>query len=129
MEEVIDALANWMPQDPQQTVASWMSLSPETSSHDEWKISEADLLSVGRDNAVVERPGRNSEMHKSAASVAVGRLVVVSLVVGVSIGILVAVMEFLFWGGLGYGSILFGFVSSVLAAGGQVLWRVVKSTR
>jgi len=129
MEEVIDALANWMPQDPQQTVASWMSLSPETSAHDEWKISEADLLLVGRDNAVVERPGRNSEMHKSAASVAVGRLVVVSLVVGVSIGILVAVMEFLFWGGLGYGSILFGFVSSVLAAGGQVLWRVVKSTR
>ena len=129
MEEVIDALANWMPQEPQQTVANWVSLSPETSSHDEWRISEEDLPSVGSDNVTLEQPRRGSEMHELAASVAVGRLVVVSLVVGLSIGVLAVVMQYLFWDGPTYSPILFGLVGSVLTAGGQVLWRVVKSTR
>ena len=129
MEEVIDALANWMPQEPQQTVANWVSLSPETSSHEEWRISEEDLPSVGSDNVTLEQPRRGSEMHELAASVAVGRLVVVSLVVGLSIGVLAVVMQYLFWDGPTRSPILFGLVGSVLTAGGQVLWRVVKSTR
>ncbi len=129
MEEVIDALANWMPQDPKQTVANWVSLSPDTDSHNEWKISEEDLLSVESDNVTLERSGRGSGIPKSVSPVAVGRLGVVSLVVGLSIGVLVALAEYLFWNGPTYGSILSGLVGSVLAAGGQVLWRVLKSIR
>ena len=128
MEEVIDALANWMPQNPQQTVANWVSLSPETNSHDEWKISEEDLLSVENDNVILEQPGRDSERHQSATPIAIGRLVVVSFVSGLSIGVLAAVTESLFWEGPSFGSILFGLVGSVFATGGQFLWRVVKSS-
>ena len=128
MEEVIDALGNWMPQDPQKTVASWVSLSPETNSHDEWKISEEDLLSVGSNNTILEQPGRESEIYESAVPLAIGRLVLVSLVVGLSAGVLAVVVESLLWESPTYGSILIGLVGSVLAAGGQVLWRVVKST-
>jgi hypothetical protein len=128
MEEVIDALANWMPQNPQQTVANWVSLSPETNSHDEWKISEEDLLPLENDNVILEQPGRDSERHQSATPLAIGRLVVVSMVSGLSIGVLAAVAEYLFWEGPSFGSILFGLIGSVLATGGQVLWRVVKSS-
>ena len=42
---------------------------------------------------------------------------------------LAVVVGSLLWEGSTSGSILIGLVGSVLAAGGQVLWRVVKSTR
>jgi serine/threonine protein kinase len=129
MEEVIDALGNWMPQDPQKTVANWVSLSPEeTNSHDDWKISGEDLLSVDTNNTILEQPGRDSEIHESVVPVAIGQLVLVSLVVGLSAGVLAALAQSLLWEGPTFGSILIGLVGSVLAAGGQVLWRVVKST-
>ena len=128
MEEVIDALGNWMPQDPQKTVANWVSLSPETNSHDEWKISEEDLLSVDSNNPILEQPGRDSEINESVVPLAIGQLVLVSLVVGLSAGVLAALAQSLLWEGPTLGSILIGLVGSVLATGGQVLWRVVKST-
>jgi serine/threonine protein kinase len=129
MEEVIDALGNWMPQDPQKTVANWVSLSPEeTNSHDDWKISGEDLLSVDTNNTILDQPGRDSEIHESVVPVAIGQVVLVSLVVGLSAGLLAAVAQSLLWEGPTLGSILTGLVGSVLATGGQVLWRVVKST-
>ena len=76
----------------------------------------------------MEQPGRYSERHQSATPIAIGRLVVVSLVSGLSIGALAAVTEYLFWEGPSFGSILFGLVGLVFATGGQVLWRVVKSS-
>jgi hypothetical protein len=118
-----------MPQDPQKTVANWVSLSPEeTNSHDDWKISGEDLLSVDTNNTILDQPGRDSETHESVVPVAIGQLVLVSLVVGLSAGVLAALAQSLLWEGPTFGSILIGLVGSVLAAGGQVLWRVVKST-
>ena len=128
MEEVIDALANWMPQNPQQTIANWVSLSPETNSHDEWKISEEDLLQWRMTMLSWSSRGEILRCTSQLYPVAIGRLVLVSLVVGLSAGVLAAVAESLLWEGPSFGSILIGLVGSVLAAGGQVLWRVVKST-
>ncbi len=57
------------------------------------------------------------------------QLVVRSLVVGVGVGLLVAVAEFSFGEGVSYLSVLSGLVGLVLAGGAQSLLRVMKSGR
>ena len=55
------------------------------------------------------------------------QLVVIALIVGVAVGLLVAVAEFSFGEGVSYLSVLFGLVGLVIAGGVQSLLRVMKS--
>lgn len=120
MDEVIDSLGNWLPQNPQQTIMNWMSSSPEAYSHDEWVLSEADLLKYSNDDAVLEQPGRGLEQGQSKIPTQVLQLVVRAIVVGVGVGLLVAVAEFSFGEGVSYRSVLSGLVGLVLAGGGAI---------
>ena len=60
MDEVIDSLGNWLPQNPQQIIMNWMSSSPEAYSHDEWVLSGEDLLKGSNADVALEQPGRRS---------------------------------------------------------------------
>ena len=128
MDEVIDALGNWLPQNPQQAVMNWMSSSPETNPHDEWVLSGEDLLEDGNENIALEQPGRGQERDQSNMHAEVLQVVVRSLIVGVGVSVLVAVAEFSFREGVSYRSMLFGLVGAVVAGGVQALLRVVKSS-
>ncbi len=127
MDEVIDSLGNWLPQNPQQTIMNWMSSSPESCPHDEWVLSEADLLKGSDADFALEQPGRALEQGQSKIPTQVIQLVVIALIVGVAVGLLVAVAEFSFGEGVSYLSVLFGFVGLVIAGGVQSLLRVMKS--
>ena len=127
MDEVIDSLGNWLPQNPKQTIMHWMHSSPEAYSHDEWVLSGADLLKEINDDVVLEQPGRGFEQGQSKIPTQVLQLVVRSLVIGVGVGLLVAVAEFSFGEGVSYLSVLSGLVGLVLAGGAQSLLRVIKS--
>jgi serine/threonine protein kinase len=102
MDEVIDALGNWLPQNPQQAVMNWMSSSPETNSHDEWVLSGDDLLEDGEENIALEQPGRDLEQDHSSVQTEVLQVAVRSLIVGVSVSVLVAVAEFSFREGVSF---------------------------
>jgi hypothetical protein len=128
MDEVIDALGNWLPQNPQQAVMNWMSSSPETNSHDEWVLSGDDLLEDGEENIALEQPGRDLEQDHSSMQTEVLQVAVRSLIVGVSVSVLVAVAEFSFREGVSSRPILFGLVSVAVAGGVQALLRAVKSS-
>ena len=127
MDEVIDSLGNCLPQNPQQTIMNWMSSSPEAYSHDEWVLSGEDLLKDSNDDVVLEQPGRGFEQGQSKIPTQVLQLVVRSLIVGVGVGLLVAVAEFSFGERVSYLSVLFGLVGFVIAGGVQSLLRVMKS--
>jgi len=127
MDEVIDSLGNWLPQNPQQTIMNWMSTSPEAYSHDEWVLSGEDLLKNSNDDVFLEQPGRGLEQGQSKIPTHVRQLIVRSLIVGVGVGLLVAVAEFSLGDGVSYISVLLGLVGLVLAGGSQSLLRVMKS--
>ena len=90
-------------------------------------LSGADLLKEINDDVVLEQPGRGFEQGQSKIPTQVLQLVVRSLVVGVGVGLLVAVAEFSFGEGVSYLSVLSGLVGLVLAGGAQSLLRVMKS--
>jgi serine/threonine protein kinase len=127
MDEVIDSLSNWLPQNPQQTIMNWMGSSPEAYSHDEWVLSGEDLLKNSNDDVFLEQPGRGLEQEQSKIPTHVLQLMVRSLVVGVGVGLLGAVAEFSLGDGVSYRSVLLGLVGLVLAGGTQSLLRVMKS--
>ncbi len=104
-----------------------MSLSPETHSHDEWVLSGEDLLKDNNDEVVLEQPGRGFEQGQSKIPTPVLQLVVRSLIVGVGVGLIVAVVEVSFSESVSYLSVLFGLVGLVIAGGVQTLLRVMKS--
>ena len=104
-----------------------MGSSPEAYSHDEWVLSGEDLLKNSNDDVFLEQPGRGLEQEQSKISTHVLQLMVRSLVVGVGVGLLVAVAEFSLGDGVSYRSVLLGLVGLVLAGGMQSLLRVMKS--
>lgn len=128
MDEVINALGNWLPQNPQQAVMNWMSSSPETNLHDEWVLSGDDLLEDGNENIALEQPGRDLGRDHSNVQREVLQVAVRSLIIGVSVSVLVAVAEFSFLEGVSSRPILFGLVGVVVAGGIQALLRAVKSS-
>ena len=128
MDEVIDSLGNWLPQNPQQTVMNWMSSSPETYPHDEWVLSEEDVLEGINENVAVEQPARGLGQYQSNMQAEVLQLVVKSLIVGVGVSLFAAVMDFSFGESVSYRAIPLGLVGAVVAGGIQVLRRVLKSS-
>ena len=128
MDEVIDSLGNWLPQNPQQTIMNWMSSSPEAYSHDEWVLSGEDLLKGSNADVALEQPGRDLEQGQAKIPTQVLQWVVRALIVGVAVGSVVAVAEFSFGKGVSYLSALFGFVGFVLAGGVQSLLWAMKSS-
>ena len=129
MDEVIDALGNWVPPNPQQTIVNWMGSSPEAHSHDEWVLSGEDLLEDVNDNIVLEQSGRGLEHGQSKFPAELQQLVVRSLVAAVGVGLSFAGVEFSFGDGLSYRSLLVGLVGFVLAGGVQALWLTMKSSQ
>ena len=128
MDEVIDSLGNWLPQNPQQTIMNWMSSSPETSPHDEWVLSEEDLLEGSNENVAVEQLPRGLEHHQSNMRAEVLQVVIRTLLVGVGVGVFAAAMEFSFGEGVSYRSVVLGLVGAVVAGGIQVIRRVLRSS-
>ena len=128
MDEIIDALGNWLPPNPQQTVMNWMGSSPEAHSHDEWVLSGEDILEEINEDNVFEQPGRGLEHSQSKVPAELIQLVVWSFVVAFVVGLSFAGVEFSFGEGLSYRSLLVGLVGFVLAGGVQALWRAMKSS-
>ena len=128
MDEVIDALGNWLPQNSQQSVMNWMTSSPETNSHDEWVLSGDDLLEDGNENIALEQPGRGLGQDQSSMQAEVLQVAVRSIIVGVGVSVLVAVADLSFREGVSSRPILFGLVSVAVAGGVQALLRAVKSS-
>ncbi len=128
MDEVIDSLSNWLPQNPQQIVMNWIGSSPEAPSHDEWVLSGEDLLKNSDDGIVLEQPGRGLEHYQSNMQAEVLQVAVRTLLFGVGISVITAIVEFSFREGISQLSVLLGLVGAVVAGGTQVLWRVLKSS-
>ncbi|RZO63106.1 MAG: hypothetical protein EVA78_06360 [Phycisphaeraceae bacterium] len=128
MDEVIDSLGNWLPQNPQQAVMNWMSSSPEANPHDEWVLSGDDLLEDGNENIALEQPGRGLGQDQSSMQAEVLQVAVRSIIVGVGVSVLVAVADLSFREGVSYRPILFGLVGVVVAGCVQALLRVMKSS-
>jgi uncharacterized integral membrane protein len=128
MDEVIDSLSNWLPQNPQQIVMNWIGSSPEAPSHDEWVLSGEDLLKNSDDGIVLEQPGRGLEHYQSNMQAEVLQVAVRTLLFGVGISVITAIVEFSFREGISQLSVLLGLVGAVVAGGIQVLWRVLKSS-
>ncbi len=128
MDEVIDSLGNWLPQNPQQTIMNWMSSSPETNPHDEWVLSEGDLLEGSNERVAVEQPSRGLEHYQSNMQAEVLKLVIRTLVVGVGVSVFAAAMEFSFGEGVSYRSVVLGLVGAVVVGGIQVIRRVLRSS-
>jgi len=128
MDEVIDSLSNWLPQNPQQTILNWMSSSPETNPHDEWVLSEEDLLEGSNENVAVEQLPGGLEHHQSNMQAEVLQVVIRTLAVGVGVSVFAAAMEFSFGEGVSYRSVVLGLVGAVVAGGIQVIRRVLRSS-
>lgn len=128
MGEVIDSLGNWLPQNPQQTIMNWMSSSPETNPHDEWVLSEGDLLEGSNERVAVEQPSRGLEHYQSNMQAEVLQLVIRTLVVGVGVSVFAAAMEVSFGEGVSYRSVVLGLVGAVVVGGIQVIRRVLRSS-